>query len=84
MADHSLNELVSIINCHAEFLEEQTHYFEMMRSLTEVALSGNFFNQSPLTLHYYLRSMNEILEKTSGQNEASLVILRQCIKAHSE
>jgi hypothetical protein len=79
MANHSVNELVNIINCHAEFLEEQTHYFEMMQALTEVALSGDFLSQPPLTLHYYLRSMSEILEKSAGQNEASLSLIRRCI-----
>jgi hypothetical protein len=79
MTTPSVNEFVDIINCHAEFLEEQTHYFEMMQALTAVALSGDFLSQPPLTLHYYLRSMSEILEKSAGQNEASLSLIRQCM-----
>ncbi len=79
MINDRTKELLNIINCHAEFLEEQAHYFSMMRSLIEVALSGDFIKQPSLISHYYLLAMSEIMEKSSGQNEASLALLRQCM-----
>ena len=83
MANHRLNEHEELINYFAESFEEQTHYFGMMRALTEVALGGAFFSQPSIILHYYLRSISEILEKSSGINEASLALLRQSIESYN-
>jgi hypothetical protein len=84
MVEHRINELEKIINCHAEFLEEQTHYFEMMRAMLEVALGGTFLNYPQVILHYYLSALSELLVKASGINEASLSLLRQSISLINE
>jgi hypothetical protein len=84
MADDRINEHEKLINYLTESLEEQTHYFGMMNALTEVALHDTFLDQPKLILHHYFCVMSELIEKASGQNEASLALLRQRIKAHLE
>ncbi len=82
MADHSVNELVKLINYHTELLEEQAQHFGMINALTEVALSSSFFDQPRLTGYHYLLAISELLEKAAGINEASIALLRQGLKPY--
>jgi|GEM_PF-2669919 len=84
MADHSVNELVKLINYHTESLEEQAHHFGMINALTEVALSNSFFDQPRLISHHYMLAISEILEKAAGINEASIALLRQHLKFYKK
>jgi hypothetical protein len=81
---HRVNELLKLINCHTESLEEQTHHFGMMDALMQVALDGEFLDNPKVILHHYLCTMSELVDKASGINEASLALLREFVKKNED
>ncbi len=72
MAEHSLNELMALINQQVTSREELAMLLLQAKALTDVALDDGFLAHSRLTIHRYLSALDDAVEKVRALNEASL------------
>lgn len=79
MAEHSLNELLEIINQQVKSQELLREYLSKATSLIRIALEGDFLSHPALIVYHYLWALDDFVEKARETCESVLKLLRDFI-----
>jgi hypothetical protein len=75
MAEHSITQLLSIINQQIDSQESLNTYLLKAETLLEIAMNDGFLSYSTASIYYYLWVLSDVVEKARKFNEDSLNIL---------
>lgn len=79
MAEHSLNEVLEIINQQVKSQELLREYLSKATSLIRMALEGDFLAHPALIVYHYLWALDDFVEKAREACESALEHLKDFI-----
>ncbi len=84
MAEHSITQLLSIINQQIDSQEKLNTYLSKVETLLEFAMSDGFLGYSTASIYYYIWVVSDIVERAKISNEESLNVLLKSISRKSD
>ncbi len=82
MAEHSITQLLSLINRQLDSQETLNTYLSKAEALMQVAMSDDFLSYPRAATYYYLWAVSDIIEQAQKLNEESLNFLLNNISLH--
>ena len=82
MAEHSITQLLSLINRQLDSQETLNTYLSKAEAVMQVAMSDDFLSYPRATTYYYLWAVSDIVEQAKKLNEESLGLLLKNVSLH--
>ena len=75
MANHSVPNYVALLNEQIAVSQLLSEYHDKSDALLDIALTDNFFQKDPITLHRFFCSLSDIIKKARKLNDDLLDVL---------